>query len=323
MKKYFLFMFLWGMSMFGFALTQPGAMPRFATMWAALKDGGAPTQEQLTRAEEQVDNGQTLDLSEKTTLLPRILKGKPIRVWISLPPEELGNSVEKAYYEGLVKEAFENWFDGTNWHVQQRCKEDKVCLKELTQKGLEEKQLVFVPEGAEADLWVYVQDDLKIFREYICENELCVGLFKKGNSYDPMSIYVPNQKAVDAWPQTQDREQMDVITTWIHEVGHALGLADMYPAGFEQGASQVVCSVSQNRNLSVMNSGSSSLGCEDADGLINLADLWTIYFAKAEHGPNFEQYLPERLKKGWQSFCPAAEWYKPLEMAKKIEEGAL
>ena len=303
------------MATLGFGLTEQGASPRLLKTWAALKDSGAPSKAQFENALQA-----PLDLSEKTTLLPKIMQGETLRVQIIMPPEEVGVQGKMEGYQGKVTKSFEDWSGYVQGQVQQRCGEDKTCLESFKRVNSLEVKIKFVSEYEDADLRVFLEDDLKNMREYTCEDPNCVGLFRPGNKHDPMTVFL-------YYKDLYYGNIKEPIPTWTHEFGHVLGLADMYPSGFEEGADAIVRSANQDRTKSMMDSTHdgvlSQFGCEDADGLINLVDQWTIYFAKAEHGNDFQRHLLQRLINGWQSFCPSAEWYKPLEMAEKIEGGVL
>lgn len=312
MKKGMLFLGMLCLSVAALGFQEPGAPMRFFSTWAALKEGGAPSKEQLTRATEQAGSEMPLDLNEKKTLLPKMMKGETLRVQIIMPPDEVALTNKQMEYKWKVTTSLNGWLYYTSNEIKARCQTDKKCLDSFENVNSLQTNVKFVPENKEADLIVYLDDDLEKFQKYVCEHPDCFGVVNIGNEYIPMTLSLYRKVK---------------MPIWYHEFGHVLGLSDMYPSGFKEGADKIVRSVNQERTRSIMDSTHDGIvpqfGCEDADGLINLVDQWTIYFEKAKHGTDFEQYLPARLKDGWQSFCPEAEWYKPLEMTKKIEEGAL
>ncbi|MGN0023946.1 MAG: hypothetical protein ACI351_00750 [Candidatus Avelusimicrobium sp.] len=89
-----------------------------------------------------------------------------------------------------------------------------------------------------------------------------------------------------------------------HEIGHLLGLADLYENKLEGLAKDMVITqdfsllrtgieISTMERFSMM--GKRSIGCDDVDGIINMADFMAVKRGE----------VSDRVKNGWKSFCPA------------------
>ncbi len=87
-----------------------------------------------------------------------------------------------------------------------------------------------------------------------------------------------------------------VISTYLHEMGHALGLADLYKKGFKENGDKHVHSSNIRGRDSIMKDDGDKITCDDIDGFINLIDLWTA-------NPS------ERVTQGWRSLCPDSDEY--------------
>ena len=126
MKKWMGVMLCVGaMATAGFGLTESGQLPRFAGLFAALKDGGAPSKEQLTRATEQAGSEMPLDLNEKKTLLPKIMKGETLRVQIIMPPDEVALTNKQMEYKWKVTTSLNGWLYYTSNEIKARCQTDQ------------------------------------------------------------------------------------------------------------------------------------------------------------------------------------------------------
>ena len=103
---------------------------------------------------------------------------------------------------------------------------------------------------------------------------------------------------------------------WFHEIGHSFGFVDEY-GDFEKDASAIyrsserpILSIMQARLVPDENSESKFTGavkpsCEDAEGLINLIDAWTVRLKKKRHPEIWLDLMRdehERILGGWKSF---------------------
>ena len=86
------------------------------------------------------------------------------------------------------------------------------------------------------------------------------------------------------------------MATYRHEMGHALGLADLYKKGFKENGDKHVHSSNIRGRDSIMKDDGDKITCDDIDGFINLIDLWTA-------NPS------ERVTQGWRSLCPDSDEY--------------
>lgn len=80
----------------------------------------------------------------------------------------------------------------------------------------------------------------------------------------------------------------------LHEIGHFFGLGDQYERSRYNSHAEYSSDVNDESG-SVMND-SSSITCDDADGFINLIDIFYIKHDKEK--------ISERTKTGWASLCP-------------------
>lgn len=274
----------------------PGQLPPTVRTWAALKDGGAPFEEEVkTAMAGQLPQGQAPALHEKNTLLPLLLQGKPLRVIITVPPAEEGRPEFLRYYQTLLGNAFDQWFLNLSGAIRHYCKKTGDC-KTFQDVRLPRVTLRLAAENDPADLKISVLDNLATL-QYLCRRDDCHGTVVPGNAHGPLEVMV--------YKQAPDN-------VWYHEIGHVLGLADMYPEGFETMASATVRSKEQDKSQSVMSYLGGHFGCEDADGLLNLIDRWTLYFALYTYGKDYKAHISHRLLNGWNSFCPRQEHYTPL-----------
>ena len=85
----------------------------------------------------------------------------------------------------------------------------------------------------------------------------------------------------------------DLLASLTHEIGHFYGLADQYQEALNFSSVTHSTSDRVDSEESLMAIGS-KLGCDDADGFINLID-----FTLAESKGSYSA----RAKKGWKSFC--------------------
>lgn len=78
--------------------------------------------------------------------------------------------------------------------------------------------------------------------------------------------------------------------TLIHELGHAFGLADQYPAGLRNANPEL--SASSLKKDSLMAAGAPDVTCDDADGVIFMFDCIIM------------PRNPDKRHNGWKSLCP-------------------
>ena len=122
------------------------------------------------------------------------------------------------------------------------------------------------------------------------------------NSQDTLEDYCGKGSAACEFGGEEDGVIQIVVldktstATYRHEMGHALGLADLYKKGLKENGDKHIHSSDIHGRASVMRDDGNTITCDDIDGFINLIDLWTA-------NPS------ERVTQGWRSLCPDSDEY--------------
>jgi hypothetical protein len=251
------------------------------------------------------------DKNATQTLIPRIMQGKPLRYVVGgeVPAQEL--MVAKQYtlsgleawfvnVRGLLRgreEEFRDVFTLFNQEIKMELvdvAQDK--LEEIAKNFLANRKDSPLKNSLDIDLFVYVFKDPASLKA-ICGQGAAACEFVVGQI-----IFLATTKDSN-------------LSVYVHELGHGLGLVDLYAGGWELSMSKsfhshyIVApstmmggmihpdSMADARAHPQDYSDGQPLTCDDADGLINLIDAWTANPAK-------------RVTEGWQSLCNRDECYK-------------
>ena len=233
---------------------------------------------------------------DTVTLLPRILSGQPIRV--NIQADWKINEGVCNHLKQQVQKAYNAWFKNAADMIKKRQREyefqdvlpalERDVPIEANCPGANSKVV------APADLTVDFKYNLKQVQKECKENT--VGCLQISRNGDPMKVIVPGIPQSNEGPISSWEQQNNVL---LHELGHTLGLADAYKGKNDPHASKTHRSKHHEFNT-VMNSGGElSLRPDDADGLINIMDAWTVHNEQQKHPHTWHKHVSPRILKGW------------------------
>ena len=225
-----------------------GALGAHAGEWALLPE--------LVDETTQTGQPEIKAPAEKKFLLHRIIAGQP--VYYAFHAADSKKSAE--FYRSQIVDFFTPWFEETIAQINKSKREAEFAdVLPILKRGAD---LRAVEEDQKANV-VFHFDSLEQIEEVCGEGAL--GCFISNTS--PVSIYLPIPFA--RWPFARALKKTPAYIG-IHEVGHALGLADQSKVS-RSGNSDVIFG-EQTGEDSIMNS-SLYITCDDATGLINAIDL--------------------------------------------------
>lgn len=274
-----------------------GALGAGAVPWAededavAAREGRNPVVRQAKKANEDAETQRVKEAwyrlriqhPEKISLLPRVVKNQPVK--ISIYPPDFDLDKEKyVWAEGLVQQAYRDWFDNAVLAIQMRGREEEFAdVLPLLKRGMQIEFLVYALETGE-DLTVEINKTAKEVKER-CHCD-CAGCMYPGDEEAPMLVIISEE---------------GYYSDLLHELGHTLGIAGSYEDEYQTSAS----STHRSKDwvtLNVMNNyDDDELTTDDADGLINMIDAWDIKMKQQEHPQDWCNYLSARVKNGWNS----------------------
>ena len=227
-------------------------------------------------------------------LLPKMLSGQTVRVCVDvLEPSQNGKPVlytgpqQDAYYAmsaQIVYSAYQSWFDNAWNQIRHsgRKKEFKDILAVLPKKP----PIQFINISPSAKVY-------KSCRDYAPEE---VDLKVQATLYKPKSPSNRTTVAFELLPDNtgltnvKDPAPSSSLAMALRETGYTLGLADQN--ALKKGlASPVYTCAAAQEGKTVAVGESPVLGCDEAEGLINLVDF-------------FSRSPSQRVQSGWLGFCP-------------------
>lgn len=218
----------------------------------------------------------------KVTILPLILQGKPVKISI-YPPSSLDTEPYQAAKE-VVLEAYNDWFKNAVNVIKSEHREREFAdVLPILKRGV---KIMFVDfaDSKNEDVWIDFEPTLEKLQKS-CQCSSCLGCESSGRNDFSISVTV-----------SADGD----YSTLVHELGHTLGFADAYEAGYQKNASKTHRS-EQLISFSVMSTENNELTPDDADGLINMIDSRTIYAKKKQYPKDWKKHLSPRILKGWNS----------------------
>lgn len=221
---------------------------------------------------------ETDDSRDSTYCMDKFLSGSSISYYIKYGSNR--TLEEDFLYDNLTIEAFRLWPLFVKNQIIKAGRESEFAdIMPLLTKSVSLKKLSSPVQGA---LTVRFVNENKLIE--IC-GEGTGGCFSMSEN----SITVPliSQKEDDCYTRE------DVLASLTHEIGHFYGLADQYQEAIEFSSATHSTSDRVDTEDSLMAIGN-SLGCDDADGFINLID-----FTLAQNKGAYST----RAQKGWKSFC--------------------
>ncbi|MBR3632783.1 MAG: hypothetical protein IKN49_06995 [Elusimicrobiaceae bacterium] len=192
-----------------------------------------------------------------------ILEGKTLVVSLSIEDEQEDN---REVFTSLIKDSYQAWFNNVAAQIKGQGRE-----AEFPQilKYVDRQIPISVIAQGPADVAVHVWKNDASLREHCLHRESAAACYHDGQLEFMKTLTMEKQRI-----------------TFIHEIGHSLGLADQYHIGM-QNASPLYSSYQIHDEIM---KESNKLSCADADGLVNLIDR-TLQLQR----PNGAR---------WNSFCP-------------------
>ncbi len=237
---------------------------------------------------------QKTPVGESFFLRPLLLgKTLPISLWIE---DEQPGQFEQ--YSQLVKQAYQDWFDNAVKHIVASGREKEM-----------QDILPYLKRPVSIKIVRYPKAELEERDFYIDNQGLFVLIFKTLDhlySFPPFEMntdYAVGVYNKDIAAIAISQEELPVSQRYIltHEVGHTLGFADQYYPDNAMGDSVFASHSTKN-----IMSGEYELSCDDADGLINIADR---ILGLSKRGG----------KQGWKSLCSNSDEYYKAGMSTKTD----
>ena len=215
-------------------------------------------------------------------LLPQIITGDSVRVSLHIPAED---EKKRANYEQMIAQNYNKWFEQTAKIIRSSGREREFAdVLKILDRGI---KVVFLPPQAQVDVRFYIVPFSSV-RQRCGEGA--------GGCYIPMkkegdvpAIYLPKDQFL---LKTLSLGRATTRFIGLHEIGHSLGLSDQYKKARNSTTHRRYASAETGK--SIMNH-STSITCDDADGIVNLIDI--------------AQGTARGGDKGWKSLCPKSKDY--------------
>jgi len=218
---------------------------------------------------------------EKVSVLPLLLAGKTLKV--SVYPPSSTNTEKHRWAQNLVRNAYNDWFKNAADTIKNRARSKEFAdVLPVLKRGVAIAFVDFV--STPGDVWVAVEETLEDVREE-CECDTCVGCESPGSEKYPMNIVV-----------AEKGKYSDLL----HEIGHTFGFEEAYDLTEEDFQKNTYRSA-QLVTDTVMHTKDTSLTPDDADGLINMIDSWTIKAMKDKYPQDWCEHISSRVRNGWDS----------------------
>ena len=260
-----------------------------------LPDGRRLHKEEPMTPEQQALYTYRLNHPEKVTLMPLILSGQPVKISVYPPFEE--DEVRVA--QQVIREYYDAWFKNAldTIHEQHRDAEFADVLDVLERSmSIEFVEFASAPvdQPWPEHVWVEIFDSIEEVNQK-CGGD-AVACEYNGDEIYPMHVLI-----------SMDNIDSDVL----HELGHTLGLGGAYENEYKY-ASKIYRSKERNEDSVMSDKSHIALTADDADGLINLIDLWKIKMVKDIHSTDWCRFVPKRVREGWNSLYQNEDG-KPIE----------
>lgn len=216
---------------------------------------------------------------EKVTLIPMILRGEIVKIGVY--PPSLADADKYRWATDLVYHAYRDWFkNAVDTITKSNRRKEFADVLPILKKGVSMQFVDFV--GKQYDVWVSLEEDLKIIEKECGEGSVACEF--PGTEEIPISVEV---------------YEKGNYSDLLHEIGHTLGLGEAYDP--EEEFMLHTHRSKQQITETVMHVHDTPLTADDADGLINIIDSWRIKQMQQRYPSNWCQYVPARVKNGWDS----------------------
>lgn len=246
--------------------------------------------------EEGVTGGENPN-APFVSVLPLVLRGETVRIALDESHLHLPD-MKRLDILGRILADAEKWFKETLFWVSVDRKEEFADIIPILEREAHFKSVGDGAHRAEryTDIEFVLYPSTQAFRDDRGKDKGVVGAEAHGDIYTPIRIYV-GMDADDS--------------TLTHELGHALGFADVYKEGAQKNASPFYRSSERDaasvmetkpiKDIHIRKKEKVFLSYKDIDGFINVLDIWAIRIAKADYGDEWPNFVSERILNGWES----------------------
>ena len=199
----------------------------------------------------------------------------------------LRNELDKeVVFANLIKTAFDTWPQDTINMIKDSDREKE--FSDITPLLEQKVNLHKVGKKEEADIVFRFSDINNVEKKCGFNADGCMSITKSNRIYIyTINPYIPNGKSFE-------KRKNDVQSILIHEVGHYFGLSDQYKSDYRTSKKHSTPNRIGKYDSVMAASNDLHLGCDDADGFINLLD-YTI--------ANGDYSYSARANYGWDSLC--------------------
>lgn len=226
--------------------------------------------------------------SANITLLPLIVEGQPVRV--RLEPDREPTPEVLGFLQQVITQGYSAWFTQTAQAITQRSRREEFKdVLPILERGV---TLRFVQDSSvREDVRFVWKDDMESLQRVCgCKDHKCLGCMYSATEDTPMQVVL-----VDG----------GTYATLLHEIGHTLGLDDSY-------VDEKTFQAHKYRSLelvdyTVMDDDDYPLSTDDADGLINVIDLYRLHQVQRKYPSAWCKHLSARVREGWDSLFEVKE----------------
>ena len=261
-------------------------------------------------------NQSTSHKAEYGSLIPKILRGQTLLVHVYVSTDKLPLDKNRALaVQKLVHFAYNEWFKNALDVIKEQNREaefkdilpilqrgisTRVVVEGKLKKELADDVLAAAAGSAERlfagaeDVAIVMGVDYEVVSKY-CNGSACEDHYMDGTA----AVVLNDWNTCPYYHGEGWTEENYTETTFEHEFGHTLGIADAYPEGYENNASET--NRSKERTDDSMMNHQDFFEDDDADGIINVIDSWNNYLLRDQYKNDWCNHVPTRVKKGWNS----------------------
>ncbi len=227
---------------------------------------------------DQGDSAVRGSIAGQNYLMPQILRGEPVRIFLSVDGDH-----KTASYEKIITDSYARWFARPAQLIRKAKREDEFAdILPLLDRGI---KVNFVSSSEQRDIDIAVLPLGQV--QAVC-GRASGGCYSRKEGKIPQ-ILIPKDNFLR---QVLTRGQLSAKRIGLHEIGHSLGLSDQYKRARSLNSHPVYSTDESSK--SIMNQAG-DLTCDDADGIINLIDV--------------TQGVSRGGTDGWHSLCKNDIYY--------------